>query len=337
MKDNKIIQKESNYNLSTITRPLSNTLYVYKAFAIVLVVFAHCSYNNNVVNRISALLGTLGVPIFFAVSGFFANLYEDRRTFWIKKLNSIVIPYLIWGVITYLISVVLMHKAIGMLELTKWILGNGTWLYFVPMLLFCFLIFRISQSKLYLGIIFVLFILSNVLTVASVIDGTKWISEYQFVFNWCGFFEIGVISRAKIDRLCNIKLSWIVRSMIVLVWAVIGIVYIKSMLPTYFTPFSVIYEFFSLIAVYYIAELFANNILIREIGKNTYLIFFLHMQIGMATFNILAKLMHITQYEYLILVLKPVSIVILVFYGIQFARYILKKAKMNKIMKILGL
>lgn len=60
---------------------LSNTFYVYKAFAILFVIMAHCTYSTDMVSRISTVFGMIGVPIFLFTSGFFLNRNQNAKVF----------------------------------------------------------------------------------------------------------------------------------------------------------------------------------------------------------------------------------------------------------------
>ena len=73
-------------------------LDVAKGFGILLVIFAH---TDNSMFR--SLIYTFHVPLFFFLSGYvFSNKY-DFKTFLIKKIKAIVVPYFLYGIpmITY--------------------------------------------------------------------------------------------------------------------------------------------------------------------------------------------------------------------------------------------
>lgn len=68
-----------------------------KAFAIYFVIAAHCTYNNNLFQQITDIIGTIGVPLFLFVAGVFFKKIKsiDQIN---NKTKRIVIPWLIWGV-----------------------------------------------------------------------------------------------------------------------------------------------------------------------------------------------------------------------------------------------
>ena len=144
--------------LSPAKAELSKTLYVLRALAIICVAAAHCeSFRYAPAETVRGLLGTMGVPCFLICSGYFFDPAQEAKVFWTKKLKSIVIPWIVWGILTFAIMVVMGGRTLNAVEAIRWIIGYKTWLYFVPVLLCCFAIFRISVRKWWLILNAVLF------------------------------------------------------------------------------------------------------------------------------------------------------------------------------------
>ena len=82
-------------------------LDVAKGYGILFVIYAHTDYGF-----IGNLLYTFHVPLFFFLSGFvFSNKY-DFKTFFIKKIKAIVIPYFLYGIPMFISQVVYMKTRV---------------------------------------------------------------------------------------------------------------------------------------------------------------------------------------------------------------------------------
>ena len=180
-----------------ITEKQSNALYVIKAFAILSVIAAHMPFGaeHPTADLIRNALGQVGVAVFFIVSGFLYKRTEgDTKTFWQKKLKGIVIPWILFSLLTFAVSCVLSHK-IPMAVLPKWILGFGTWYWFVPILLMCFALFKFLDDNVSLVFTILLSIASVMLMSFGILKCNSLFTQYTNVFNWIGFFAFGILLR----------------------------------------------------------------------------------------------------------------------------------------------
>ena len=259
---------------------LSDSFYVYRTLAIISVVAAHCVYQDTIIRRISSMIGTAGVPIFLFAAGYFAKLNEPAEKFWHKKLENIIIPWILYGMITYGIGVIL-GRTFSFSNLIQWILGNGTWFYFVPVLLGCFVIYRIGAHQLYIVLTFIVFIISNMLTSFDLVDYPSWLTKYQLVTNWCGFFAMGVLIAKEelISYLCELHIVW--KLSVWVGWVLFSIGYVLFCdTPSYWSAVALPYEVLSMAAWFLFAYSLRNFNILIDIGKKTYIIYFLHMQLG---------------------------------------------------------
>lgn len=84
-------------------------------------------------------IGVIGVPLFFIISGFFFSK-KDRNLFeLVKSKSNILIPWLFWGSIVWLYEV--MRKGLEYAKLWEWLLGIGTYLWYLPTLFICYFLF----------------------------------------------------------------------------------------------------------------------------------------------------------------------------------------------------
>lgn len=105
----------------------SNTLYIIRAFAILSVILAHMPFTeaHPVAECIRNTLGQIGVAVFFTVSGYFYKRKKgDTASFWKKKAKGIIIPWLLFAVLTYAFSCVL-NRSFSPISLVKWVFGIG--------------------------------------------------------------------------------------------------------------------------------------------------------------------------------------------------------------------
>lgn len=138
----------------------------------------------------------------------------------IKKIKTIVIPWIVYGIITYIVSCICSNSTINALSLLHWIVGNRTWLYFVPVLLLCFVLFRALDNRWFNIVVFFLFILSNIICVFDVIENMHWITKYQMLFNWCGFFQLGIFAKKNIKRAMENANKISTKAVIIGVWII---------------------------------------------------------------------------------------------------------------------
>ena len=91
-----------------ITEKQSKTVYVAKAIAVFLIVWAHMSIGENPLWAEYARISVcqIGVSVFFVISGFFyKRVPGDSRKFWMKKIKTILIPWFFFASLTLLVFV----------------------------------------------------------------------------------------------------------------------------------------------------------------------------------------------------------------------------------------
>jgi len=328
MKNNKPLQN------AITTEP--NTLYVLKGLAIIYVAIAHMGgYKNPIINQISSILGTMGVPIFLFLSGYFFNNNCGFAKFWRKKLFRIVIPWLLWGTITFTISS-LSHRGENIfLEYIKWITGNGTWLYFVLVLLFCFILFFYVYKNKNAVLTIITIGIVNIIATSMGLVNIPFITNLQNPLNWVCFFGMGILIRNHIRIKWNDVYGYVALALII----ICSVVYIKTDITAdYWSPLSIIIEFSAVAFSYLLATKIKKIHLIEQFGIYSYPIYFLHIQVG----GILYKVTSIVEDTYPIMKVdiigfKPFMVVIITYCLIRIGEKILCFFKIEKIKHIFGL
>lgn len=315
----------------------SNAFYVVKAFAILSVAFAHCSYHDSpLVQQISSLIGGIGVPIFLISAGVFFNISEDGKTFWLKKLKNIVCPWVLFGILTYLVSVVLGAK-FSLVNLFLWWIGSGTWMYFVTILLICYVVFRAIKWQGLPYLMIALFIISNILDVFGINPITNLIGSYLNVFTRVGYFAIGVLlRRASIMKFETPKL-W-TKLALSGFSIIMGTLCIVLNVPVLSYLIHLIFMLSICATLFFWSQSLADCKLLQSIGKQTYFIYFVHMQFGIAILNKVVAILALPRWaDWAWLIVKPVAILALIYVIAVVLSKLISLCKMDKYKWIIGL
>lgn len=274
-------------------------IYIIKSLAILSVVSAHCymlPLGQKGFSQYCALLmrnfGTVGVLCFFIMAGYLYHpeKYSARQLI-INKIKTIVLPWFVAGCCAVIINGYKPFIAI------PYILGYRSMLYYLPMLIVCFIIFYFSimrQKYICIGMIIVTFastiwfydLFYQVLLTPFGIDPEEW-RGYLNPLNWLGYFALGVVAQTEIKRwkkyLYN-RLTGILTSVVF----VITIVYqltIGSPGSYFYGGGCLLIRVSGTILMFFAANLFAKKIENRdsfiakwftEIGKDSYSIYLWH-------------------------------------------------------------
>lgn len=187
-----------NNNKMNVDQYESSVLYTVKAIAVLSVISAHCNYVNkdfSTVNRfvsgILQSLGTVGVSIFFLLAGYFFYFSRARADVFFKaKIKSLFLPWVVTGTAVYL-YVTCRKGGISVAGWLSWIIGNGSYLYYMSMLTVMYLLYiKGRDNLLYLVLTILLSVLSRILTYMGLLHG---INSYLNPANWMIFFSAGLM------------------------------------------------------------------------------------------------------------------------------------------------
>lgn len=268
-----------------ITKDQSNTIYVMKAIAIFSVICAHSHSTpytdslNIFSSNLLALFGLGGVSLFFTISGFFFQSFSGTFYELIKKkIGAIIIPWIVTGSAVYLYTSLRKHS-FNVLGWIKNLLGSGSYLWFLSVLLVLYLLFfALGRYKCFL-------IVAPVISVCSFFFNERlykyiysWGGDYLNVINWLFFFWIGyIIGKYNLfDKLTliNKKLSFL----FMVGYAVLFIIVLFTNIDmNYRTPLYIIYALFFILFSTALSYWLCKIRIIQQIGRHSFSIYLLHM------------------------------------------------------------
>lgn len=312
-------------------------IYLLKAFAIFSVVCAHTAVEPaeslmwiNLVVRILSAIGTMGVPIFFIVSGYL--YYGNQRgikDFFGRKCKTIIVPWFFCETIVWL-YVVLRKGGITFNAWFKYILGVYHSTYYLTILMILYILFwRIKKydSILIGSILFsCLCVLGLGYGVPFVLKWNKFtITPYLNIFNWILYFALGMLlkKRQAFEPLAMFAKKILPLSAFLLIADFI-IHYYHLLSWTYFSKYALINIALQILVVmgmcYGLCEKKVEKLV--TVGKYSYAIYLLH-GLGAGGVNWITAL---TGSSFLIL-MRPIIVILLVILGVCIVRKICNKFK----------
>lgn len=317
-----------------LTKTRSNSLFVAKAFAILSVVCAHVGFTNEyfIADTIRNCLGQIGVAVFFVISGFFYKRTKgDTKKYWSKKIKTVFLPWIIFAIGTFVLSVILNRSLDGFpLSFIKYFLGIGSLYWYMSISCVMFAIFKHITKRWQLILCIIISVVSVYLTVYHVIPQYQYFNQYINLFNWIGFFALGILIRKEnlLEELINTK-SFIISLIIVV--ASIGVAVLRgNEVKSYVDVTSLFTEVFGLILILNLSNYLANNKILIDIGKKSFFIYLMHIQIaGIITTRL--------PYNAFFFILRPVIALAVCYVVAVVFRYMLKLLKLDKYSFVFGL
>jgi hypothetical protein len=260
----------------------NNMLNVAKFLAIISVIVAHSrSTNYNYLSTITERLGTLGVLTFLIIGGYYFNIDKYGFVpFFKNKLKTIVIPWVFTGTVIYLVG---LH--FDLIDWLLWIIGYKTYLYYLTVIMSCFLVLSVFNKKNHLYFFVFLTTLSIFLTSYGYIDllvfklskGTIVFYNYLNIFNWLGVFSIGVLLKKNMAAFLfflNKKMIYIIGLYLI---CLIVSVYIEPESGGYFSKMTLPMEFIGVVCLFSLCTLpVFNHFIFARIAEFSFGIYLTH-------------------------------------------------------------
>ncbi len=322
-----------------IDNQTSRYIYILKGILILTIICAHTASifdSKNIFNQMASVIlvntGTIGVPIFFLLSGYVFSYNKKEKVIFLKdKMKRLLIPWLFIGTLVYL-YVALRKNGLSFQNYIFFILGHYSYLYYLSMLVFCYLIFLFLNTKRFRCFLILISIAFLSLQMFSFI---KLRDPYINPLNWMGYFSLGlIIAEKKLEGKINIVVSKYNKIFIIAFLTIQIILAYGNIELTYWNmfyfPFEII-AFFTIVSISTINRVYFNNNIIYA-GKASYSIYLIHMPVA----GIVARLCSYVDF-WLITLLRPFIVLVLVFTFIKIVEYLSKYIKLfNKIRWLIG-
>lgn len=257
---------------------------IMRVFFLFSIIAAHSSVTrieitgkwSEMIWKIWQVWSCIGVPGFLIISGY---LFKEKQESFIlmtyKKVQSIIIPWIVCGVIIYFIC---NYPKIGVKEMIQFIIGYNSYLYYNLILLGCFFIFYLLPYNL---IFFLFCIIINILSLYFTQYGIYHavFTNFLNIINWIGYFAVGCVFK-KYHILLNIKSqSIIIQWLIIALSTIIFICAVLSGIENYFNWFMFVVGVGIVIGIYCFCSFERINKIpyISKIGKWAFTIYLLHM------------------------------------------------------------
>ncbi len=331
------------------TNKISNTFYVMRFFAIVAIVLAHSAFEqipNDIAVKLLHAIGRSGVIIFFVASGYYFNnfKYPNVNQMLKSKIVTIFVPWFIWGVAAYCVRFANEAFYFNPIEIITWVLGFGTYLWFLTILIIIYCIFQVVPNNNYIwygsmitSAVSIMLTANNIgffnaFNIDQIYGGVKtiYLDTYLNVFNWIGFFSLGILLKKaktleKYGTLAYGKKKWLVLILIPFIFIMI----LLEKQASYWTYYSIFIEM-GIFVIVLILSISMNEVkLFKRIGTISLPIYLLHMQIQGFIFN------KIYPQSIIMGIIRPIITVLSVYYLINFGLYVSKKIHMEKLYRII--
>lgn len=319
-------------------KKISNTVIVARVFALISIVSAHITFGDNcpyVISKLYSSIASIGVVTFLIISGYYYNSAKFKNLLYMLKSKcvSIGLPWLFFGTFSFLYGSIMSKEPLSPIRYFKYLLGNGSYLYYLTVLIICFILFFRTNKVILFGSI-ALNLVSLVLTTTGVISPVIQalnITNYLNVFNWIGIFAIGVLLRSvepkKIYDFLK-KTRWIFASLFI----VADILIIAFNIPTgYFSFIGIWQELLGALAIFGFSTISClyKKVFVK-ISNYSFSVYLIHIVLNGIINDIYNKFVGFQ-------IIAPFLIIVVCCIGFEFASYIISKVKFNKyLFKVLG-
>lgn len=324
-------------------KDISQIMWALKGIAIVSVICAHVgttTWNNIIVSYSSHILnnlGSIGVGIFYFISGYYYKIDTVNKVEFIKnKVKKLCIPWVIASTCIWL-YVVLRKGDMTFLSYTRFVIGDGSIFYFMTNLLLYLFLFsfipRPKKDKFKMALVLVIFAISQYFLILESRNICFFLTPYLDPLLFVTYFTLGYVFKDKIVSciIINNK-KW---RRIIAFFSLI--ILISPMHFTYYNNgFSIIMELFFIYGMLNIClemSLQYNRKLVI-LGKDSFAIYLWHIPVA----GIVTNLMNRAQILQMLTLIRP-GIVLLIVLGIMYAIKFMadKKRFLQFILPLLGL
>ena len=311
-------------------KSLSTMFSTARIYCLISIVAAHLYFPGTFSTIVLFRLGTIGVVGFLVMAGYFYRPSKFGSFFNLlkKKAITLILPWFVMGMLTWGYNALLNPYRRSAIELVKWVLGNGTFLYYMPVLVFCFIIFYKNNTAT-LSVAIVVNVTSVLLTAAGI---TKPLTEMLHItnflnpLNWIGFFAAGML----LQRINEEKLLSFFEKYRFLFITAFAICYVLALMfeeirLDYFSYLAIPYEVVGVLAVFAVSTfVITDKKFFSYLSSSSFTIYLIHMIFIGVLDGYLAKVA-------ILRLLSPFVIIALAFGFLMLGLYISRKIKLEKI------
>lgn len=269
---------------------ISRCVWCAKTVAILTVIIAHSDFQNVQIGCLEILIqriGAMGVPVFLLLSAYYYSPVK-YSSLWelIKSRKTTILPWILMACACYLWSNLRMGKEINVQSYLKFMLGYNSLFYFLSILILLQILFyflRFFSIEKLVGVCVALSVVSTELAAFGITDDIivrAGLTNYLNIFNWVGFFAVGLYFRTikdnEIIAFVNKDCGWAV-----LIWCILFAVsyYVERGKYGYFSILGLFMESVSVILILRFAWSICHFDWIVQLGKYSYAIYLVHINI----------------------------------------------------------
>ena len=254
-----------------------------RIYCLISIISAHMYFPGTFATEFLSRLGTVGVILFLIMSGYFfrPSKFTSIWALLKNKFFSLCIPWFFLGSLTWLYNAILSSQSRSAIEYLKWVLGNGTYLYYMPVLLLCFLLlYKAPRFILYAALPTT--VASVLLTTTGILDpivSFMRINHYLNVFNWIGFFALGMIlQNIDPEKLFNFFKKFRLLNIYLFVLSFVLLLMFKNINYNYFSYVAIPYELIGGTAILSLSTFsLTKHSFFKALSNLSFSIYLLHM------------------------------------------------------------
>lgn len=280
MSINRITDKDESLDVNSC-------MNVAKCFAIISVIMAHSrNINFYFYSNITERIGAIGVVAFLIIAGYYFNVAKyGVKDFFKNKITTIIVPWVFTGTIVFFVS----NKGNNLFfsGWINWIIGSRTYLYYLTVLLLCYLIVSFFNKRIYLITFILLTVFSLVLTSFGVLDylflkcfNVVEINNYLNVFNWIGYFSLGILLKRYLKLIMEFLKKYRLVIILTYVFALCISFYLEPFDAGYFSKLAIPMQLLGVAFIFSISTLKEfNNSIVAKVAELTFTIYLTHFLI----------------------------------------------------------
>jgi len=303
---------------------VSERFNILKVLSILSVIMAHSrKVNLGWVSYATEVLGALGVVIFFIIAGYYFNLNKyGYAIFFKRKIQTIIIPWVFTGSILFLVG-----NEFTVLRWLNWLAGNGSYLYYLTILIILYVLFGKIQNRNVLFLLIVLNICSLIYTNMFLLPTNTLITNYLNPLNWVGFFSIGVLLQKQNSLLVTVDRYSFLFPFLFLVFCIVGYKF-EPNYGGYFSKLAFFIEITGAGSLFLLSKyLLRYSSVFNKAADLSFTIYLVHFLF----FPLRKYLLHGIINEFI----NPIIYLIVIIIAIQFGQILARKFRLEKFYNLL--